>query len=58
MGAIRIRYQLTKSYFFDTDFTYTYARIDDPGGWNTFHRSALPGQADLAFRMQKGFREE
>lgn len=36
MGAdVGIRYQLTKKLFFDTDFTYTYARsVDDPKGEN------------------------
>ncbi|MFB0945769.1 MAG: TonB-dependent receptor plug domain-containing protein [Spirosomataceae bacterium] len=58
MGAdLGIRYQLTQKLFFDTDFTYTYARsIDDPKGENYIPLApAITWTSGLSFADVKGF---
>lgn len=54
---VGIRYQLSKKLFFDTDFTYTYARsIDDPTGENFIPLApAVTLSSGLSFTNAKGF---
>jgi outer membrane receptor for Fe3+-dicitrate len=58
MGTdVGIRYQLTQKLFFDTDFTYTYARsIDEPKGENYIPLSpAITWTTGFSFLDIKGF---
>ncbi len=58
MGAdLGIRYQLAKKVFFDSDFTYTYARsIDDPKGENYIPLApAITLSSGLSFTEIGGF---
>jgi hypothetical protein len=58
VGAdLGIRYQLTQKLFFDTDFTYTYARsVDDPKGENYIPLApAITLTSGLSFSEVKGF---
>jgi hypothetical protein len=58
MGAdLGIRYQIFDKFFFDTDFTYTYARsVDDPKGENYIPLApAITLTSGLSFTNVKGF---
>ncbi|MDP5139694.1 MAG: TonB-dependent receptor, partial [Spirosomaceae bacterium] len=58
MGAdVGIRYQLAKKLFFDTDFTYTYARsVDEPKGENYIPLApAVTLTSGLSFNDANGF---